>query len=243
MRTIRLLLEYDGGAFAGWQIQPDEKTVQGELTRHLRTLLRQEVRVIGAGRTDAGCHALGQVASFRVEACPLPLERLQRSLNALLAGEAAVLSVEDAAPGFHALRSARRRHYFYLIATRPSPLCARRAWLVTAPMDTDVLSRAAASLAGNHDFAAFAAAGSAPRGTRCEVCRARWSRWRLGLRFDIEANRFLRKMVRGLVGTMIEIGRGRLPEDRIAELLEEPSRDRTGVTAPAHGLYLADVLY
>lgn len=242
-RVIRLTLEYDGAAYHGWQRQAGDVTVQEELERHLGTLLRERVQVTGAGRTDAGCHALGQVASFRTHDLAAPLWRIRRSLNALLGASAAVIEIAEAAPDFDARRSARRRRYLYLIGIRPAPLWRGRIWEVTSRLDHRAMEQAAEAIPGRHDFTAFAASGGISRGADCTVHRARWSRWRLGHRFDIEANRFLHHMVRSLVGTMVEIGRGAEPAGLVAELLARPDRARAGPTAPAHGLYLAEVKY
>jgi len=242
-RIIRLTLEYDGTAYHGWQRQAGDRTVQEELERHLATVLRERVRVTGAGRTDAGCHALGQVASFPTHDVTTPLWRLRRSLNALLGGTAAVIEIAEAPPGFDARKSARRRHYLYLIGTRPAPLWRDRFWEMPIPVDFGVLSAAAGALRGRHDFTAFTASGGAPRGALCTIHHARWCRWHLGYRFDIVANRFLHHMVRSLVGTMVEIGRGAEPVELMARLLAAPDRTHAGPTAPAYGLYLAQVSY
>jgi tRNA pseudouridine38-40 synthase len=242
-RVIRLTLEYDGGAYHGWQEQRGLVTVQGEVRRHLRTLLREPVTVIGAGRTDAGVHALGQVASFRTQDMAMPLGRMKRSLNALLGHSASVVAIAEEGDGFDARRSARGRRYLYLIATRPSPLWRDRVWVVTMPLSLEAMKVASGALPGRHDFTAFAATGGAPRGAVCTILRARWSRWRLGYRLDIEANRFLHHMVRSLVGTMVEAGRGKIAPSAMADLLVNRERQLAGPTAPACGLYLAEVIY
>jgi tRNA pseudouridine38-40 synthase len=241
-RTLRLLLEYQGTDFAGWQLQAQGRTVQGELARALQTLLREEVIPVGAGRTDAGTHALGQVAHFHTRSA-LPLHRLHRGLNGLLPPDVAVLAVEEAPPGFHARYSARAKRYRYRIRTVKSALDRLFVWSLYQDLDLDLMAQAAAPLVGARQFGAFCNQDPMPESFVCQVRECGWARQGPELVFEIEADRFLRHMVRILVGTMVEVGRGRRRPGDLARLLESADRALAGPTAPAQGLCLVGVDY
>jgi tRNA pseudouridine38-40 synthase len=239
--TARLLIEYDGTDFSGWAMQPGLRTVQGELERALRVALRAErVALTVAGRTDAGVHALGQVASYEG-----PPARVQ-TLNALLPYDVAVLDCVPAPPGFNARFDATSRAYRYRLLTRParSPFERARALHWPQPLDHDALRACADAVRGTHDFTAFTPSET----EHVRFCRdVLWAGWRRRaadvLEFEIEADAFMRNMVRVLVGTMLEVGQGRRPPAQFAELLEGRSRPDAGVTAPPHGLELVGVGY
>jgi tRNA pseudouridine38-40 synthase len=241
VRTIRLTLEYDGTRFHGWQRQPGLRTVQGEIEAALKVLLRESVSLHGAGRTDAGVHALAQVASFRCTS-GLPVERVRRGLEALTGDDLAVLEAADAEPDFDARHSARARHYLYLLLERRSALWEGRATLQRGPLDLVRLNTAASHLVGEHDFAAFSCHTPDERGTQTRVLYGVWQTWSRGLAFRVGAVRFLHKMVRCIVGRSLEVGRGRVPPDAFGELLIRPG-DRGQPVAPAAGLYLASIDY
>jgi len=241
-RTLRLLLEYQGTDFCGWQIQPQGRTVQGELARCLQVLLGEEVCPIGAGRTDAGTHALGQVAHLHTHST-LPLYCLHRGLNGLLPPDVAVLRVEEAPAHFHARYSAKTKRYRYRVRTVRSALDRPFVWSLYQELKLEPMSQAAAHLAGAHSFAAFCNQDPLPGSFVCQVQDCGWTRRGPELIFEIAADRFLRHMVRILVGTMVEVGRGRRPSGDMTRLLESADRTLAGPTAPAQGLCLVGVDY
>ncbi len=241
-RTIRLVLEYDGTDFLGWQIQATGRTVQGELTRALQTFLREPVCPTGSGRTDTGAHALGQVAHFRTLS-DHSLYRIQQALNGLLPADIAVLKVEEAAPDFHARYSAVSKRYRYRICAAKPALYRRQVWSFYGSLDLDAMMVASRSLPGIHSFGAFCKQDPVPDNLCCHVLHCAWQVRDREWIFEIEADRFLRHMVRIIVGTLVEIGRGRrLPAD-MATLLKAGDRAQAGPTAPAQGLCLLHVSY
>ncbi|HLC41399.1 MAG TPA: tRNA pseudouridine(38-40) synthase TruA [Methylomirabilota bacterium] len=244
MRTLRLVIQYDGREFSGWQRQSNQLTVQGVLTESLTRVLQEPVRVIGASRTDAGVHALGQVASVTT-ASALPLRSIRAGLNSLLPPTVRVPTVEEAAEGFDARRWARAKRYFYLIDNNAtgSPLFRHVSWHVNQPLDRGQMARALSFLRGQHDFSAFCAAPGRGRSPICRIhsLHLRSRRQFVGLFFS--ADSFLHHMVRNIVGSVVEIGKGRRAPEWIGELLLNKDRTLAGPTAPAHGLVLLRVLY
>ena len=236
---LKLTLEYDGSGFRGWAAQPGRQTVEGEVSRALDAVYGSWHELAVAGRTDAGVHALGQVASVEAVQGP-PVDRAAEALNAELPDEIAVAAVEEAAGEFHARRSAKARSYRYRIYRRraPSPFEARRAWWYPRPLDRGALDEAAALLLGGHDFRAFTPTETQHKVFRRRVLEARWVHGEDTLELEITADSFLRHMVRTLVGTMVE-----LPPEAIAKLLEGGARADAGTTAPPWGLYLERVHY
>jgi len=242
---FRLTVQYDGSAFHGWQVQPDQRTVQGDLEAALSRLADRPVGILGSGRTDTGVHATGQVASVDMPVS-WTAPALDRSLNALLPGDIWVSSVSTASAGFHPRYDAVRRTYRYEVGLTPearSPFHRRWCWALPDPIDRALLDRAAASAVGAHSFEAFAKAGQPERGTHCQVHRAEWSDTTLGVRLTITADRYLHHMVRYLVGSMVDVARGRRPLEEMARLIANEPGFVTSPPAPAEGLFLHRVEY
>jgi tRNA pseudouridine38-40 synthase len=236
---LKLTVAYDGTDFRGWAAQPELRTVEGELRAALGMVFPTVDALAVAGRTDTGVHALGNVVSVEVGGGP-SVERAAEALNAVLPEDVAVVCADEAADGFHARHSARSRSYRYRIWRRrtPSPFEHKRSWWYPRPLDEERLAEAARILLGEHDFRAFTPTETKHEVFTRSVLRAEWFRRGDALEFEIEANSFLRHMVRTLVGTMVE-----LPVDRISPLLEGRPRSEAGSTAPPWGLYLERVEY
>jgi tRNA pseudouridine38-40 synthase len=242
---VRLTLHYDGGGFSGWQLQPDERTVQAELEAALARLTNAPARVIAAGRTDRGVHATGQVVGVTVPRRWEP-SALRRALNAILPHD---IWVADAGPTndeFHARYDAVARGYVYRLGTTVvsrSPFLRRWCWPLAQPVARNALDAAAALVLGKHTFRAFAKTGQPERGEHCVVHRSEWLPWHAGALYRVVANRFLHHMVRYLVGTMVDIARARRPLDDMTALLSGAADVETSPPAPPEGLYLTRVYY
>lgn len=242
--NVKLTIEYDGSHFSGWQWQANGETLQAVLEQAISTFFGQPVRITGSGRTDAGVHALGQVANF-VAPRQFDQHKLLRGLNALTPTSVSIKQAEGVDDAFDARRAARSRVYRYQILNRstPSPFFLTTAWHVHEVLDMIAMQRAADQLLGEHDFTSFRAAGcDAPHANRI-IYRADWTNEGELLVFTIEATAFLRHMVRNIVGTIYEVGRGLRNPESIAGLIALRDRMRAGPTAPAHGLFLVEVKY
>jgi tRNA pseudouridine38-40 synthase len=243
---IRLTLHYDGGGFAGWQLQPGRRTVQGELEAALARLAAAPFLVIAAGRTDSGVHATGQVVGVVVPRKWAAAE-LQRALNAVLPRDVWVAAADQGSDAFHARYDAVARGYAYRVGTTPmsrSPFRRRWCWALQLPLPLEPLNDAAARFVGQHSFRAFAKSGQPERGELCTVHRAHWRQQPdSDLVFHVVANRFLHHMVRYMVGTMVDVARGRRAADEIDRMLGGDAALVTSGPAPPEGLYLTRVYY
>jgi tRNA pseudouridine38-40 synthase len=245
MATFKIILAYDGTDYVGWQRQANGVSIQGLIEDALRELDGRDVAVAGAGRTDAGVHALGQVASFALQR-EMSADTLARALNAHLPPAIRVINAAVVAPEFHARFGARAKTYRYHLWNGDimSPFERRRAWHVPGALDVKAMAAAARLIEGVHDFAAFRAAGSAVATTEREILSSRLTGCGMPmLCYDVEGTGFLRHMVRTIVGSLVEIGRGRRPVDWMSEILRSRDRAAAGPTAPPHGLFLVNVSY
>lgn len=247
MIRVLLVLHYDGGGFHGWQVQPRVRTVQGAIEAVVERITLARRPVMGSGRTDAGVHATGQVATLSVPARWTPA-RLRKALNALLPRDIWVASAREVPMSFHPRFDAVERSYRYRVGTAAvcsSPFHRRYCWALDEEIDPALLDRAAALLPGTRSYRRFAKAGQPHRGEICIVHEAQWDRWEdLGYAFTVRANRYLHHMVRYLVGTMIDVARGHRALDEFQALLEDPeSEGTTSPPAPPEGLYLERVRY
>jgi tRNA pseudouridine38-40 synthase len=243
--NIKVVLEYDGTGFSGWQQQTARRTVEGELKRALEELTGKRITVYGAGRTDAGAHALGQVVNFRLPDGSLGVSRLVAALNAKLPADVSALSATVVPDSFHARYSAVGRRYRYRYLDRPArPALERdRCWHLAGPLDERAMVEAAGALVGRHDWTSFCSA-SEPAGARTRTMRSATVR-RVGefVELELEAEGFLRGLVRGIAGALAEVGSGRRPPSWLAELLASRNRSQAAKTAPARGLTLVKVIY
>lgn len=244
MRNVKVVVEYDGTDYFGFQYQPNVPTVQEELEKALAKIVKEQVTVYGSGRTDAGVHATGQVISFRTEGT-VPVERLCVAMNALLPRSIAAVVAEEVEQEFHARYAAKSRLYSYRILNRElrSAFWGRYSWLVARPLDVEAMREGARWLLGVHDFSSFSCAarddGSPIR--RMDVSDVR--REGESVIVEVRANAFLRSMVRAIVGTLVEVGLGKRHSSEMREILEARDRRRAGKTAPPQGLCLVEVEY
>jgi tRNA pseudouridine38-40 synthase len=244
-RKIRLLIAYDGTAYRGWQRQKEDPTLQGTIERVLQKITGHPLSLIGAGRTDAGVHAWGQVAHFQTRST-LPPERFKTALNALLPKDILIRAAEEAAADFHARYSAKAKVYDYWVLVGPSapPFLRNYVWVLEKAPDWERIGRGLALLLGKRDFSSFQTQGSRvshPVRTlfQASLLPVPWG----GIRFRFKADGFLRHMVRNLVGTLVRLGTGRISLEEFQEILEAKDRSRAAASAPAKGLYLRKVFY
>ena len=243
MRNIKLTLEYDGTNYVGWQFQNNGPSIQAELEKALSRILRERVQVIGAGRTDSGVHARGQVCNFRTHN-EVEARSLVKGLNALVPQDIAVLDAKDVDSSFHARRSAKGRVYRYVLSLEPTAFERNYAWFVGGfHLNVTMMKECAKLIAGDHDFTSFCKAETELRQHRCVIEIAEWRQDDRRMIFEIGANRFLHGMVRALVGTMVEIGRGRGSLEEFSRILDAKDRRAAGMAAPAKGLFLEKIIY
>jgi tRNA pseudouridine38-40 synthase len=250
MRNFKMVLSYDGSDFSGWQVQPDAATIQGTLTTAIGRVTGENVLPQGSGRTDAGVHALAQVASFAIES-PIPAGNLRTALNDILPASIRVLEVTEVRAEFHARKSARSKTYQYRVfrsAICP-PFLARYVWHYPYPLAEEAIGKAARWLIGEHDFTSFAAVDPERGREEAETPNVRtifssaWERVADEFVYTVRGNGFLHHMVRNLVGTFILVGKQRLTPDDLPRILESRNRSAAGATVPACGLYLVSVDY
>lgn len=250
MRNVKLVLAYDGTEFSGWQVQPHSVTIQGTLASAIGRVTGEKVLPQGSGRTDAGVHALAQVATFVTES-PMPAENFVKALNDILPVSIRVSEADEVAAEFHARKSARAKTYQYRIYRGPicPPFLARYVWHYPYPLDEDAMKRAAVLVIGENDFTSFAAVDperGCDEAAGCNVRQMFESRWeRMGDEFTytVRGNGFLHHMVRNLVGTFVLVGKGTLQPGDVTRILQARERSAAGATAPASGLFLAQVEY
>lgn len=249
-RNLKLTLAYDGHSFAGWQVQPGRDTVQGMLVSAIEHLTGEKTLPQGSGRTDAGVHALAQVASVRIRS-PIPLSNLRKALNDTLPESIRILNVEEAAPDFHARKSARAKTYRYRIYRDEicPPFLARYVYHHPYPLEEERMIESADEVLGEHDFTSFAAVDPERNRENMEasnvrtIYTSRWQREGAELVYTVRGNGFLHHMVRNLVGTFLMVGKGTLTREDIKRILEARKRSAASATAPASGLFLVSVEY
>lgn len=246
MRNIKLEIEYDGTNYRGWQIQSgsQKRTIQETLEKALQKILQEKIRLIGAGRTDAGVHAKGQVANFKTHS-EIPLDKLHKGVNALLAQDIAVSAMRQAPQDFHSRFNAKSKVYRYTILNGPqrSAILRNQVYFCRYPLDIKFMQQEAKILLGKHNFAAFCASAGKARNPRRTIKKLKITKQGDLIYVDIEADGFLYNMVRAIAGTLIEIGRGRFPRHRLKSILFSKNRNLAGITAPAKGLCLLKVKY
>jgi len=242
--NIKVVLEYDGSGFAGWQQQATGRTVEAELKRALRSITGKAITVYAAGRTDAGAHAEGQVVNFHTDGRIQP-RRMLAALNARLPEDVAALSAEEVSNDFHARYSARWRRYRYRYLDRLSrPALERgRCWHVRGPLEVDAMSRAARALIGKHDWTTYCSASEPPDARVREMRSAQVTRRGDGIELELVAEGFLRGLARSIAGALAEVGRGKQPPEWVGKILQARDRRQAPRTAPAGGLTLMEVIY
>lgn len=247
MRNLKLEIEYEGTDYCGWQIQShnkQKKSIQEILEKTLRKILQEKIRLIASGRTDAGVHALAQVANFKTNS-PIPLIKLQKALNSLLPDDIVVKGIEEVNPEFHSRFAVKSKVYRYTILNRPYPsvFLRNRAYFYPHPLDINLMHRESRCLLGRHNFRAFQASDKVGRDSIRTIKKLKIAKDKDLIYIDIEADGFLYNMTRNIIGTLIEIGRGRFLPGTLKKILFSKNRKLAGPTVPGQGLYLLKVKY
>ncbi len=244
MRNVKVVVEYDGADYLGFQYQPGVPTIQRELERVLKKIVKERVTIYGSGRTDTGVHAAGQVINFRTN-CGIPIDRVCIAMNTLLPRSIAAIEACDVENDFHARHSAKSRLYRYVILNRDtrSALMGRYCWCVSRPLDVELMNRSAQCLLGEHDFSAFEGSGSEIKTKVRNMMFVDVKRCGEQVIIELRANAFLRSMVRNIVGTLVDVGLGKRPVSQLEEILRSRDRCLAGRTAPPQGLCLVAVEY
>ena len=241
-KNIKLKIEYDGTNFSGWQIQPKKRTVQEEIEKKLEKILGSKTKLVGAGRTDAGVHALGQVANFKTTS-ELSLDEVKNALNSLLSDDIVIKDIKEVDLNFNARYSAKSKVYQYRIYSCKTALYKNYVWEVEYDLRIKKMKEATETIIGEHDFSALCVAKCSKENNYCKVIKALWKKTKKELLFEIEADRFLHSMVRTLVGTLVDVGRGYFNVSDFNKILDSKDRKKAGMNAPAKGLYLVKVNY
>jgi len=239
---FRLLIEYDGSAYSGWQIQNGQKTVQGEIEQALKQVFSDRIRIVGAGRTDTGVHARGQVAHFDLEN-QVDTGKLRRSLNGILKPDIRIKDISLTDSNFHARYDAILREYHYCIGLQPTAILRNYSWYLTYRLDLNRMNKAAKYITGRNDFTSFCRTKSVLNNHFCYIKKAVWLKKDDHFKFIIQADRFLHGMVRALTGTFVDVGRARLNITDIKKILGAKNRSSASQSAPAKGLILEKVFY
>ena len=242
MFNYKLTLQYDGTKYAGWQIQENALTLQDVIKRSIQQIIQEDVNLIGAGRTDAGVHALGQVANFTLNK-ELDLHRFKYSLNSVLPDDISINSIEPTGENFHARFSAKKRSYIYLLSNQKSPFYNRYSYDYYSELNSEKLNNISSVLIGSKDFTSFSKNNPEVQNKNCEVFEARWRKEKNLFIFYIEANRFLYGMVRAIVGTLLKAHSSENPIDYMEKIFEKKSRDAAANAVPAKGLFLYKIRY
>jgi tRNA pseudouridine38-40 synthase len=242
MPTIRLIIEYDGTDYVGWQFQINGRSIQEEVEKAIKQILQSDIRIIGGGRTDAGVHARGQVASFSVER-EIESDLLAKSMNAVLPHSIVVREAAEVSIDFNARHDAESRRYTYFISQAPTAIQRNYCWQVFQKLDFELMQACAKQIIGEHGFRSFCKVETDIHQHRCTISSAEWKKKDGLLVLEITANRFLHGMVRTLVGTMVNVGRGHTKVEDFASILEAKDRSVAGMSAPAKGLFLEEILY
>jgi tRNA pseudouridine38-40 synthase len=242
MRNIKITVEYDGTEFHGWQFQSNCRSVQGDLQKAVQQITSETVVVEGAGRTDTGVHARGQVANFKIVK-EIELNALAKGLNAVLPNDVRITSIEEADQSFHARFSAKERHYKYFISRQPVAIGRQYAWFYPHSLDLQKMNTGCAWLIGEKSFRSFCLSEAEVSHYLCRVLKAEWHEEKQFFIFEIHANRFLHNMVRSIVGTFVNLGLGKIAIDDLKHIIEKEDRKLAGFTAPAVGLVLEEVVY
>lgn len=245
MRNIKLVVEYDGSNYVGWQRQREGPTIQETIESSLRVITGEKIVLYGSGRTDSGVHALGQVANFNTESA-INTEEFQKGLNSMLPKDIVIINSEEAEPGFHAQFSSNSKSYVYKVLNRPygSALLRKRVWHIPYRLSVRHMSEAAAMLRGEHDFRAFAQSGAEVKSTVRNVLSASLEKREGGIiEFAIEADGFLKRMVRLITGTLVQVGKERITPGEFLDILNSGDKTKFVQAAPPWGLYLKEVKY
>jgi tRNA pseudouridine38-40 synthase len=241
-KNYKLTIQYDGTNYHGWQFQREKPTIQDTITNVIQTLIKEKINLNGAGRTDSGVHALGQVANFRCEQ-KLDLYKFTYSLNSILPKDIAVKEIIEVDEGFHARFDAKRRIYFYLINNTKSPFYNRYSYFYTKKISIEKLNELSKCLIGNFDFSSFARKTSEETNNFCTIYEAKWKSTKGLTLFKIEADRYLHGMVRAITGTLLEFEKDNLPAEELSKILQDKDRESAGISIPAKGLFLFKVKY